>query len=388
MMTLLLIIVFIMFIGLGTPDSILGVAWPAMYRDLSLPISLAGYITATVSAFTIISSLVSSKLINKFGTGIVVAFSTLLTAIALIGYSFLKEPVFLFLLAIPLGFGAGAIDAALNGFVAMHYSASKMSYLHCFYGLGIATSPFIMSLVLEDGNWRNGYRIMSIIQFIIALIGFIALPLWLKVKNKDIAEDGTSPKTLSLKQLLKMSTVLLSGFTFFLSDAILITTGSWSSSYFVDFKGLNPDKAARITMLYYIGLAAGRFLSGVFADKIGRRKVIKISIYILTVAMISFAMPLKLTVGAVALFFIGIGIGPVYPNLAHLTPKIFGKDIAQSVMGIQQAMCYAGIMLMPSLFGLLAQFFSTAFLPYYLIAMFVLYAFSFIILMKKLKRTK
>ncbi len=382
-MTVLLVVVFIMFIGLGTPDSILGAAWPVMYRDLDLPISLAGYITATVSGCTIISSLLSSKFINKFGTGTVATVSTLLTALALLGYSFTSSPIFLFVLAAPLGFGAGAVDAALNGFVALHYSASKMSYLHCFYGLGISASPLVMSLVLDGGNWRSGYRIMSAVQFVIALIGFIALPLWRKAKRKDVAENEAPSKTLSLKQLLKMPKVWLSGFTFFLSDAILICAGSWSSSYFVDFRGLNPDKAARVTMLYYIGLAAGRFLSGVFADRIGQRKLIKTSIFVLPIALILFALPLNITVGAGALFIIGMGIGPVYPNLAHLTPEIFGRDIAQSVMGVQQAMCYAGIMLMPSLFGLLAQLFSTAILPYYVITMFIIYASIFLVLMKK-----
>ncbi len=386
MMTALLVIIFIMFIGLGTPDSVLGAAWPVMYRDLDLPISLAGYITATVSAFTIISSLFSSKVINKFGAGIVSAVSTLFTAVALLGYSFTNNFIFLFIFAIPLGLGAGAIDAALNGFVTLHYSASKMSYLHCFYGLGISLSPFVMSLVLGDGNWRNGYRIMSAVQLLIALIGFCALPLWFKVKNKNSDEDEVPQKNIPLKQLLKMPKVWLSGFTFFFADAILITAGSWCSSYFVNVRNLDPDKSARITMLYYIGLAAGRFLSGVFADKLGRRKLLKISIFILPVAMVLFALPLNLSIGAISLLFIGIGIGPVYPNLAHLTPKNFGKDIAQSVIGFQQAMCYAGIMIMPSLFGLLAQLFSAALLPYYLIIMFVLCTASFSALMKAVKK--
>ncbi len=383
---ILLIIIFIMFIGLGTPDSILGVAWPVMYKDLGLPISLAGYITAAVSGFTIISSLFSSRLINKFGSGVVAAVSTLLTGVALLGYSVTNNPVFLFIFAIPLGLGAGAIDAALNGFVALHYSASKMSFLHCFYGIGISLSPFIMSLVLADGNWRSGYKIMSLFQFAIALLGFVALPLWKKAKNKTNQEE-TEQKTVPLKELIKNSKVWLSGFTFFLSDGILIVAGSWCSSYFVDFKGLPAEKAARITMLYYIGLALGRFLSGVFADKIGRRKLIKISFSVLGIAILLFSLPLDLSVCAVSLLLIGIGIGPVYPNLAHLTPKNFGKDIAQTVIGFQQAMCYAGIMIMPSLFGILAQIFSTALLPYYLLAMIILNVLFFSLLMSKVKNT-
>ncbi len=386
MMTLLLIVIFIMFIGLGTPDSVLGVAWPALYRDLGVPISLAGYITATVSGCTVISSLFSSKLINRFGNGMVASVSTLFTAAALLGYSFTKSPAFLLLFAVPLGLGAGAIDAALNGFVALHYSASKMSYLHCFYGLGITASPFVMSLVLDDGNWRSGYRIIAAVQLCISVIGFISLPLWSKVKSNGIKEEEIRQKNVPLGELLKMPKMWLSGATLFLSDAILITAGSWCSSYFVECKGLNPDKAAGITMTYYIGLAAGRFLSGMFADKIGRKKVLKTSLFLLPAAMIFFILPLDLKISAVALFLIGAGIGPVYPNVVHMTPKIFGEEIAQSVMGVGQAMCYTGIMVMPWLFGLLAEKFSTALLPYYLSAMFIAYASAFTVLMKNVKK--
>ncbi len=385
MITVLLVIIFVMYIGLGIPDSVLGVAWPAMYRDLGLPISLAGYITATVSAFTIISSLFSTKFINKFGNGAVAAVSTLLTAVGLFGYSFSSNPVFLFLLAVPLGLGAGAIDAALNGFVTLHYSASKMSFLHCFYGLGITASPFVMSLVLGESSWRSGYRIMAAVQLAIALLGFGVLPLWKKVKNKGSREEEPEQVTVPLKELVKKPKVWLSGFSLFFADAILITAGSWCSSYFTDFKGLSPDRAAQMAMLYYAGLAAGRFLSGVFADRIGRRRMLIASLCVLFVAAVMFSLPLNMAAGAAALFFIGAGIGPVYPNLAHMTPKIFGAEIAQSVIGFQQAMCYAGIMLMPSVFGLLAQSFSAALLPCYILAMLGLLISAFTLLMKKVK---
>ncbi len=382
MMILLLTVIFIMFIGLGIPDSVLGVAWPSLYPDLGVTISFAGYITATVSALTVVSGLLSSKLINRLGNGVVASVSTLCTAIALLGYSFTEHPLFLFIFAIPLGLGAGAIDAALNGFVVLHYSASKLSYLHCFYGLGITMSPFVMSIVLDEGGWRNGYRIMAVVQLVIALIGFASLPLWKKVKVNTLEE--VQQKTVPVKELLKKPDIWLNGSILFMSDALLMTTGAWCSSYFVEYKEFNPDKAASITMLYYIGLAVGRFLSGMFADKIGRRKVLRISLSILPVALIMFMLPVDLKISAIALFLIGMGIGPVYPNITHMTPEIFGEDIAQSVIGVGQAMCYTGITLMPWLFGLLAEKFSTALLPYYLSAMFIVYAVTFILLMRKL----
>ncbi len=387
MMTALLIIIFISFIGVGLPDSVLGTAWPLIYREFDLPISLAGYITSTVSAGTIVSSLMSSKLINKFGTGSVTAVSTLLTAIALLGYSLTETPVFFFLLAIPLGLGAGAIDTALNSFVALHYSASQMSFLHCFYGLGVAASPFVMSLALgESGDWRRGYFIVALAQLTITAVCFLSLPMWHKVRKKDEAENTVPIRTLSIHELVKTRGVMLSCAAFFASCALELTAGSWSSSYFVNTKGIAADRAASVTMLFYIGLASGRFLSGLFAGKLGRSRILYISLVILPISGIVFMLRLPVWMSAAALFFIGLGIGPVYPNLVHLTPKNFGEDIAQSVMGIQQSMSYAGIMLMPWLFGQLAQLFSTALLPAYLILMYLIYALTFLWLMRKVKK--
>ena len=269
MMTTLLIIIFITFIGVGLPDSVLGTAWPAIYREFNLPVSLAGYISATVSACTIISSLISSRVINKFGTGVVSAVSTLMTAAALLGYAFSRSVVFFFLLAIPLGLGAGSIDTALNNFVALHYSASKMNFLHCFYGIGVAASPFFMSLALgADDNWRKGYVIIGLIQLGIALIAVLALPLWKKAEKKDGSDNDAPRKTLTLSQLFKMPAVRMSCLAFFGYCALELCAGSWSSTYFVNIKGLTSDKAAQIAMLFYIGLATGRFLSGIVARKV------------------------------------------------------------------------------------------------------------------------
>lgn len=387
MMTTLLIIIFITFIGVGLPDSVLGTAWPAIYREFDLPVSLAGYISSTVSACTIISSLISSKVINKFGTGVVSAVSTLMTAAALLGFAFMKNVGFFFLLAIPLGLGAGSIDTALNNFVALHYSASKMNFLHCFYGLGVAASPYVMSLALgADDNWRKGYIIIGLIQFGIALIAVLSLPLWKKAEKKDKDENPTPPKTLTLSQLFKMPAVRLSCLAFFGSCALELCAGSWSSTYFVNIKGLSSDKAAQITMLFYVGLASGRFLSGMTAQKIGRWRIIRIAALILFSAIILFILPLPLPAAAAALFLIGLGIGPVFPNLTHLTPQNFGADISQSVIGVQQASSYTGIMLMPWLFGILAQAISPALFPYYLLVLFILFDITLRMLRKAVIR--
>lgn len=389
MMTALLLIIFISFIGVGLPDSLLGTAWPAIYQEFGLPISLAGYITATVSVGTIISSMMSARLINRWGTGLVTAVSALLTALALLGFSFTKNPVFFFLFAIPLGLGAGAVDTALNSFVALHYSATKMNFMQCFYGIGVAVSPFIMSLALGDnGDWRNGYRTVGMIQCIITAVSFLALPLWHKVQKKDRESQGYIPKNLSIAELAKIPAVRLSCFAFFSACAIELTVGSWSSSFFVDTKGIAKDQAAILAMLFYVGLAVGRFISGILVKKLGRKQILRICLVLLLLSMIAFAIPAKIWLSAVALLLIGLAIGPIYPNLVHLTPQFVDEDIVQSVMGAQQSMTYLGIMLMPWLFGILAQATSTALLPFYLLILFAVYAFTVLVLIRTPKRSE
>ena len=386
MLTVLLIIIFISFIGVGLPDSILGTAWPSIYREFDLPVSLAGYITATVSACTIISSLLSSKVINRFGTGVVTAVSTILTVVALFGFAFSRNAIFFFVMAIPLGLGAGSIDTALNNFVALHYSATKMNFLHCFYGLGIAASPYIMSYALgNDNNWRKGYILVAVIQSVIALIAILSLPLWKKVEYQEKKADNVV-KVLKLSDLIEMPAVRLSCYAFFSSCALELTAGSWSSTYFVNTKGVIPDKAAQITMLFYVGLAFGRFLSGVLAKKLSRWQIIGISTGVLFGAIIMFILPVSIMATSIALFFIGLGIGPIFPNLTHLTPENFGRDISQSVMGLQQASAYIGIMIMPWLFGTLAQICSTKIFPCYLFIMFMVYMTTLVMLNRKVKR--
>ena len=386
MMTVLLIIIFISFIGVGLPDSILGTAWPSIYREFDLPVSLAGYITATVSACTIVSSLLSSKVINRFGTGVVTAVSTILTVVALFGFAFSGNAIFFFVMAIPLGLGAGSIDTALNNFIALHYSATKMNFLHCFYGLGIAASPYIMSYALgNDNNWRKGYILVAVIQSVIALIAILSLPLWKKVERQEKKADDVV-KVLKLSELIKMPAVRLSCYAFFSSCALELTAGSWSSTYFVNTKDVIPEKAAQITMLFYVGLALGRFLSGVLAKKLSRWQIIGISTGVLLSAIIMFILPVSTMATSIALFFIGLGIGPIFPNLTHLTPENFGRDISQSVMGVQQASAYIGIMIMPWLFGTLAHVCSTKIFPCYLFIMFMGYMTTLVMLNRKVKR--
>jgi len=350
-MVTLLIVIYISFIGVGLPDSMLGVAWPAIYTEFDLPISLAGFISMTISACTVISSLVSARLNDRFGTGKVTAISTILTVIALFGFALSPNIVWIFAMAIPLGLGAGAIDSGLNSFVALHYSTAQMNFLHCFYGMGVALSPYLMSVALgSEGNWRKGYIIVATIQAVIAAVTVLALPVWKKYdKRTDMPEDER-PKLLSIPQMLKMPAVCFTCLVFFGGCAVELTFGGWASTYFVNAKGILADKAAQVTMLFYIGLAMGRFLSGVLAKKLSSWQMIWLSGGILFVAIIALMFPLGIGASAVVLFFAGLGVGPLFPNMLHLTPVNFGKDVASSIMGLQMTSTYIGIMTMPPLF--------------------------------------
>lgn len=365
MSTLLLIIIYITFIGLGIPDSIFGTAWPAIYVEFDLPVSWANFITLTISGGTIISSLLSSKLIHRFGTERVTAISTILTALALLGFSCSEHFFFLWLMAIPLGFGAGAIDTALNNYVALHYSSSHMSFLHCFYGIGVSCSPLLMSLALaENGNWRGGYRTVFYMQLAISILSVITLPLWKRVKTPENIKETSS--AIGFGTMLKMPKLYIVGLTFIGSCAIEYTCGNWGSTFLVSAKGFSVDRAASIITFYYVGMTLGRFLSGILATKWTSRQLVIVGQGIVTTAILSLLLPLPAIAAGAALFFIGLGNGPIFPNMIYLTPEHFGKEISQSAMGLQMVLSYVGILCAPALFGIIAQNISVTLLPIYL----------------------
>ena len=373
MATVLLIIIYIAFIGLGIPDSLFGTAWPAIYSDFGLPISFGSFVTVIVSCGTVISSIISSKIIARLGTNRVSAYSTLLTAIALLGYSFAPNLWVMCFLAVILGIGAGSIDVALNNYVALHYSATHMSFLHCFYGIGVSVSPYILSLVIAgQSGWRGGYRITFAIQLAIAALLFISLPLWQKAHGSEKNAYVTGRNRLSLGSILKIPGVKMMCGLFIASCAIECTCGGWGSTFLVEYKHLSPEKAARIIMIYYVGMTLGRFLSGVLATRLHSWKIIKLGQIVLGVALLLLALPSNVYLCAAAMFLIGLGNGPLFPNFNYLTPENFGRDISQSVIGIQMASAYIGIMLAPALCGLIGQSFGMVIFPFYLILFYII----------------
>ena len=292
MNTLLLIVIYAAFIGLGLPDSLFGTAWPAIYTDFHLPIAYGSFVSVTVACGTIISSLMSTRLIKRFGTSKVAAFSTLLTAVALLGFAFVPNIWFMVLLAVPLGIGAGSIDVGLNNYVALHYSATVMSFLHCFYGVGVSISPYVLSLVISgEGGWRRGYRIAAAIQIGITALLFVTLPVWRKAHPESLSEEAEEMKVLSLKEALSRPGVRSMCSLFFASCAIECICSGWGSTFLVEHRHLTTEQAARVILLYFVGMAVGRFLSGVLASKLHSWKIVTIGQIILGAAVILLFIP-------------------------------------------------------------------------------------------------
>lgn len=377
MATLLLIVIFIDFIGLGIPDSLFGAAWPAINYDFGLPISAANAVTVTMTVCSIISSLMSAKLTERFSTSKIAAVSTALTAVGLFGFSISKNIYMMFFFTLFLGFGAGAIDAALNNYVAVHYKASHMNFLHCFYGIGVTLSPYIMSLALKNRSWESGYRWASIIQLVISVIAFASLPLW--QKNGILSGVSEENSKSSFAELIKLPGVKSTWLVLFGSCSLEYVSGTWASSFLVSSRGMTVDKAALFVTVYYGGMAFGRFLSGILSSRLKPQQIIALGAILIIPAIALVAQPFVPILSAVGLFLIGLGNGPLYPNMVHLTPIRFGRRMSQAVMGSQMAAAYIGILAMPALTGFLAQKFSTDIFPFCLVALYLIMLISLIV---------
>mgnify|MGYP003300697491 FL=1 len=384
MATLLVIIIFVTYIGLGIPDSLFGTAWPAIYTEFDLPISYSNFVTGLMYTGTIISSLLSARLTKKLGTHLVVALSTALTAVAIFGFSCSHNIIMLCLFSIPLGLGAGAIDNVLNSYVALNYKATHVSFLHCSYGVGVTLSPFLMSFALKNSNdWQGGYRTMFVFQLALTLMCFLSIPVWKKVKEQKAEEEET--KVVSISKLLKIPIARSSLIIYFGSCAIESVCLAWGSTFLVNSKNLTPDKAAQMITFYFIGMTIGRFVSGVIVNRFNPKNIIVIGELIVFVAII-MTFSKNYYVASAGLFLIGLGNGPVFPNMTHLTPVHMGREISQSFIGLQGAVSYCSILLSPITFGLLAERFSTDIFSAFQIIAFIMTAIPTFVMLKQSKQ--
>lgn len=384
---LLLLIIYLAFISLGLPDSLLGSAWPAMFEDLGVPLDYAGIISMIVAAGTVVSSLFSGKLIGKFGVAAVTIFSVLMTAVALMGFAYSHHFLYLCLLAIPLGLGAGSVDAALNNYVALHFQAKHMNWLHSFWGVGAAIGPLIMAGYLAKGEtWNNGYQTIAWIQISLVVILILSLPLWVKSQgNQETNVDSKSPNLLHLLTTLPgLKQALL---VFFCYCTIEATFGLWGASYLVLERGFEVDQAARLTSLYYLGITIGRFFSGFLTAHFSNRQLVYLGQGVIGLGLVLLFLPFSATV-LPGFVLVGLGCAPIFPGLLHETPVNFGEKHSQTIMGMQMASAYVGITLMPFLFGKIATLTGYSFLLGFL-GIFLILIFFFILGMnQEIKKSK
>ena len=381
MLQILLAIIYIAFISLGLPDAMLGSAWPTMYGQLDVPVSFAGVISMIISMGTIISSLQSDRLTKKMGAGMVTAVSVAMTAAALFGFSISDSFIALCLWAVPYGLGAGSVDAALNNYVALHYTSRDMSWLHCMWGVGTIVGPYVMGYALTNGmTWNKGYFIISVIQVILSAGLFLSLPIWKNQEKQKALRDGKTKESraLSLKEIFSIPGAKATMTAFFCYTTVVSTAMLWGSSYMVLHNGITAEAAASYASLFCIGITAGRFVSGFLTMHFSDRQMIRGGQAMIMLGIMLLFMPFGNSAAVVGLVVIGLGCAPVYPCIIHSTPAIFGADRSQAVIGVQMASAYVGSCFMPPLFGLIANHISASLLPVYLIVfnilMIVMYA--------------
>lgn len=383
MFQLLLVVIYISFISLGLPDSLLGSAWPIMYSELNVPISYAGIISMIIAVGTIISSLQSDRLTKKLGTGKVTAISVAMTATALFGFSISKSFMALCIWAIPYGLGAGSVDASLNNYVALNYESRHMSWLHCMWGVGATLGPYIMGYVLtKDMSWSSGYHIIGILQIALTLVLILSLPLWKKRNIIDSGED-INEKVLSIKEIIKIPGAKEVMLCFFCYCALEQTASLWASSYLTIYKGISADTAASLASMFFIGITIGRFFSGFITMKLNDTQMIRIGSFLIGVGIIIMLLPFGTNASIVGLIMIGLGCAPIYPCIIHSTPEHFGEDKSQAIIGVQMASAYVGTCIMPPIFGLIANYISVGFFPIFLLAILIVMAIMHELLKKK-----
>ena len=367
---LLLVLIYLAFISLGLPDSLVGVAWPAIRAQWNLPLDYAGLVQIPIVGSTIASSLLSGYIIKKFGTGRVTFISCLMTGLALLGFSFAPSIGWLLLLGIPLGLGGGSVDAALNNYVALHFKAHHMNWLHSFWGIGATVGPLIMSGALsQDANWRLGYLTIALIQLSLAIVLMISLPLWKKHKeqpgyNVEVEAEQNSDKPLNMLQVFKLKGILYAIATFMFYVSAEMSVGLWGSSYLVESKNIGVGLAASWVALYYGGITAGRFLSGFISFKLNNVQMIRLGIGVSLTGILMLILPLPGIFNMIALILTGLGFSPIFPAMIHETPNRFGSQNSQTVIGYQMGFGYMGSAVLPPLFGVILDTAGMVFFPF------------------------
>lgn len=372
MVTAIIILIYVAFVGFGLQGSLLGAAWPVMRIDFGVEVAFVGVISTVTSVCTMLTTINSHKLVRRFKTGPIVAISIVMTSLSLFGYSTATEWWHMLIWSVPYGIGGGLLDSVLNNYVAINYSSKYMSWLHCFWGIGATISPYIMGVCLtHNNNWGAGYVNVAVIQMIIAVLIFASLPMWKKVAatnaKADVSpsDENQPKKSISLIGILKIRGIWIVLLSFFCYCAVEQTAGFWAATYLVEGRGINSATAAKVASYFYLGIMIGRFISGFVADRLGDKKMIRIGVLVILVGIgLIFVKPEAICLAG--LIVCGLGCAPIYPAMVHQTPALFGKENSGAVIGVQMVGAYLGSMAMSPLYGVFSQLISNSFYPVYL----------------------
>ena len=382
MFSFLLLIIYIVFISLGLPDTALGSAWPSIYPSLDVPVSYASILTIIVPVCTIISSLNSDRLTRKFGTGKVTLVSVFLSMVGLFGYSISSEFWMICLFAIPYGLGAGGVDSSINNYVATHYSSKHMNWLHAMWGIGATVGPLLMGYTLTSGKtWDKGYLLLGILQAIVVLILFLTINLWKENKKEDVIKE----KTLTIKQTLMVKGALVLLLCFFCYSAVEQTVMLWCGTYLAMHLNMSEEFAASFSSLFIVGMTIGRIVSGFISVKLNEKQMIRLGSLLMVVGLVLMILNLGNIISFIGICLLGLGCAPIYPSIIHSIPTYFGKDKSQAIIGVQMAFAYLGVVLAPSLFGIIVEYVGIYWLSIYLLFFTILMIVLHEVLIKHLK---
>ena len=384
--SLLLALIYVSFIGLGLPDSLLGSSWPVVHMEMGIPMSYAGIVSAVIFGGTVLSSLFSGKLLYRFGTGTITAVSMAMTAVGILGFFFSNRFWMLILWSVPYGLGAGGVDSVLNNYVALHYKPQHMSWLHCMWGVGASISPYVMSFALiRLDSWNHGYLIVAVVQAILSAVLFCNLPAWNREEKKIIQQEHTDTRPMSFRKIFSIPGAIPCFLMFFASCSLEMTTTLWTSSYLVQHWNYSEELAAGFASMFYLGITFGRFVNGFLAMKASDHFLIRMGLSLIFVGIVLLFMPFHSVCSLIGFAVIGLGSAPVYPCIIHMTPATFGKENSQGMIGVQMAFAYMGFLISPPLFGVLADVISISLLPVFLLVLLAMTASMYFILIKKQK---
>lgn len=384
--SMLLALIYLSFIGLGLPDSLLGSSWPVVHLEMGVPMSYAGIVSSVIFAGTVTTSLFSGKLLYRFGTGTITAVSMALAALGLLGFSFSSRFWMLILFGIPYGLGAGGVDSVLNNYVALHYKPQHMSWLHCMWGVGASISPSIMSFALiRLDSWSHGYLIVFILQAILSVVLFFSLPVWKREEQRAVQEDHIDTRPVSFRRIFKIPGAIACFLMFFSSCSLEMTTTLWTSSYLVQHWGYPEKLAAGFASMFYLGITFGRFVNGFLAMKAGDHTLVRLGLSLILVGIIFVFLPFHSVCSLIGFLIIGLGSAPVYPCIIHMTPATFGPENSQGMVGIQMAFAYMGFLITPPVFGVLAGAVSISLLPVFLLGLLALTTTTYVLMVQKQK---